>query len=133
MRKRRPAAFKRIDVQDARPKRDHGGIDMTMPKSAGGVRSGARALAAAGLLGLAISSLAVSSAFAEPIGMGGGSNACYIPGSNLPYLPGEKATFSLNGQPATSHTCQAYGTWTAIVVTPPRWPVTWVGTLSFSQ
>ena len=106
---------------------------MTMPKSAGGVRSGARALAAAGLLGLAISSVAVSSAFAEPISTGGGAKTCTIPGSNLPYLPGEKATFSLNGQPATEHTCQADGTWTAIVVTYPRWPVTWGGTLSFSQ
>ena len=89
------------------------------------VRAGARAFALGALLGLAVVGTAVPSAYAEP-NRGGGVSAdktCTIPGSNLPYLPGEKATFSLNGEPAREHTCQKDGTWTAIVVPPIRWQV----------
>jgi hypothetical protein len=77
-----------------------------------------RALALATLLGIAASGAVVPSAHAEPIGGGSSGNPpCYIPGSDLPYVTGDKATFSLNGQPAKEHTCQKDGTWTAIVVT----------------
>jgi hypothetical protein len=85
------------------------------------VRTGARFLALVTLLGIAVSSTAVPSVYAEA--KGGGINPdkpCYIPGSNLPYVTGEKATFSLGGEPAKEHTCQKDGTWTAIQV-PDRW------------
>jgi hypothetical protein len=96
---------------------------MNISETATSVGARARVLAAAALLGLAVSSLAVPSVHAEPNGGGVTPNKpCYIPGSDLPYVTGEKATFSLNGQPAKEHTCQKDGTWTAIRL-PIRWPV----------
>lgn len=44
---------------------------------------------------------------------------CKIPGSDIVYVTGEKATFSKDGQPAKEHTCQKDGTWSARVVVPP--------------
>jgi hypothetical protein len=92
---------------------------VTIKHTATAIRTRARSLALAALLGIAASGAIVPSVHALEAsgGGGGGQKYCYIPGSNFPYLPGEKATFSLNGQPATSHTCQSDGTWTLIRTT----------------
>jgi len=88
----------------------------------GSIRTRARSLALAALFGAAaIGGTPALSAHALPVDGSGGGKYCYIPGSNFPYLPGEKATFPLNGQPATEHTCKTDGTWTAI-----RAPQQWV-------
>ena len=86
-----------------------------------------RTLALAALLGIAASSVLVPGAQAEPNGPVVANKPCYIPGSDLPYVTGEKATFSLNGQPAKEHTCRPSGTWTAIVVSPWRPPTAPIG------
>lgn len=49
---------------------------------------------------------------------------CKIPGSDIVYVTGEKATFSKDGQPAKEHTCLKDGTWSdRVVVLPGRFPV----------
>ncbi len=88
---------------------------MTIRKTATPVRTRARILALAALLGIAVSS--TPALRVQAADNGGGISAakpCYIPGSTLPYVTGEKATFSKDGQPAKAHTCQKDGTWTAI-------------------
>jgi hypothetical protein len=91
---------------------------VTIKHTATSIRTRARSLALAALLGIAASGAIVPSVHAlQATGSGGGQKYCYIPGSNFPYLPGESATFSLNGQPAKSHTCQSDGSWTAIQTT----------------
>jgi hypothetical protein len=91
-------------------------------------RTRARSLTLAALVAVAVSGTLVTGAHAEPNGGPVSANTpCYIPGSNLPYVAGEKATFSLNGQPAAEHTCQKDGTWTAIQSPYPRTWVVWGG------
>ena len=87
----------------------------------------ARTLALAALLGIAASSALVPGAHAESKEPIVADQPCYIPGSDLPYVTGEKATFSLNGQPAKEHTCKKDGTWTAIVVSPWKPPTAPIG------
>jgi hypothetical protein len=90
-----------------------------------GVRLRVPALALAALLGVAASGALAPSASAEAIGVGVTPNVpCYIPGSPLPYVTGEKATFSVNGQPAKEYTCQKDGTWTASMA-PGTWGAHW--------
>jgi hypothetical protein len=79
------------------------------------VATHARAAALAVLLGIAPSSVLVPLAHAESKGGVTPNKPCYIPGSNLPYVTGEKATFSVNGGTAKEYTCQKDGTWTASV------------------
>jgi hypothetical protein len=88
----------------------------------------ARGLALAGLFAIAVSGALATGAHAERNGGPVTPNQpCYIPGSDLPYVTGEKATFSMNGQPAKEHTCQKDGTWTAITA-PTSWGwVFWSG------
>jgi hypothetical protein len=81
-------------------------------------------------LGLMLSMAVIASpVHAEPIGSNNPAcsqttqKCCYIPGSDLPYLPGEKATFSKDGQPAQEHTCKSDGTWTALIASPTWLPI----------
>ena len=89
---------------------------------------GVLCLALAALVSIAVSTALVTGAHAESNGGPISPNKpCYIPGSDLPYVTGEKATFSLNGQPAKEHTCQKDGTWTAIQSPNPWTWVVWGG------
>jgi anaerobic selenocysteine-containing dehydrogenase len=79
-------------------------------------------------LGLALTlgaiGLPAQAAHAEPnSGFPKADPGCKIPGSDIVYVTGEKATFSKDGQPAKEHTCQKDGTWSDRVVAPPsRFP-----------
>jgi hypothetical protein len=70
----------------------------------------------------------VPAVYAAPNGPIVADKPCYIPGSTLPYVAGEKATFSVNGQPAKEYTCQKDGTWTALRVLDWRVPTAPIGT-----
>jgi hypothetical protein len=107
---------------------------VTIKQTAAAVRTRARSLALAALLGIAASGAIVPSVHAlETSGSGGGgAKVCHIPGSDFPYLPGDKATFSLNGQPAALHTCKSDGEWTAIRL-PDTWgQVNWGSTYTYT-
>jgi hypothetical protein len=87
----------------------------------------ARTLALAALFGIAVSGPLAPGAHAESKGPVVADKPCYIPGSSLPYVTGEKATFSVNGQPAREYTCQKDGTWTASRVLDWQPPVAPIG------
>lgn len=87
-----------------------------------------RRLALAAFFGIAVGSALVPAVYAAPNGPIVADKPCYIPGSTLPYVTGEKATFSVNGQPAKEYTCQKDGTWTALRVLDWRVPTAPIGT-----
>lgn len=80
------------------------------------IRTMARTLTLSAMLGIAVIGVPATGVHADRIGPGVPPQAnkpCYIPGSDVPHITGEKATFSQNGQPAAEHTCQKDGTWSA--------------------
>jgi hypothetical protein len=78
----------------------------------------ARTAVMAAMFGIALAGIPGMSVHAEPIGKGGTQGkVCYV--GDIPYLPGETATFSSGGQPAKQHTCQKDGTWSALIISQP--------------